>query len=359
MQSTQWKKLGVFAFLDTGPPPIHQKDYATLVMVHGRGGTAGFFVRFLPLAGKLGARVIAINRRDYPGSATFSEEDRALLLSTTHSTPAASEHADHYMKARAGELYDFLTQLVKSEELPINSIILAGWSLGTAFVNSFLAHAPSFDSESWGLSQYIRRVIAYDPPSLAMGYPSPDGYYFPLNDPSIPPEKAIKIFPLWVTGYYTHGDTLETLSLRDALHEPSPTIARMSHEDLASTFHEPPTLLGGSDTVIQNSGVDRGVFSRLREAALFAPQNAEIVWPNVEFRYVWCDRSVWLMPWGIWSFGAEIEQARKDGKRIRKHSIVRMRGANHCAHWDEPERTLRLLLSDAPSDIDIRDVAKL
>jgi predicted esterase len=86
-----------------------------------------------------------------------------LLLSTTHDTPAASENSDRFMKARAGELHDFLTQLVKSEELPINSIILAGWSLGTAFVNAFLAYAPSFESlgASAGLSQYIRRVIAY------------------------------------------------------------------------------------------------------------------------------------------------------------------------------------------------------
>jgi pimeloyl-ACP methyl ester carboxylesterase len=67
------------------------------------------------------------------------------------------------MKARAREIYDFLLQLVKSEDLRINSIILAGWSLGTAFVTSFLAHAPNFDSESRsaGLSQYIRRVLAY------------------------------------------------------------------------------------------------------------------------------------------------------------------------------------------------------
>ena len=185
----------------------------------------------------------------------------------------------------------------------------------------------------------------------------------------------MKIFPLWITSYYSHGDTLETLSLRDALDEPSPTVARMSPEDLASTFHEPPTLLDGTDTMILQSGVNRGVFSRLRKAALFAPQNAEVAWPNVEFRYVWCDRSVWLMPWGVWSFRAEVEQAMKDGKRIRTHSVVRMRGANHCvsifshvhvnslkynikAHWDEPERTLRLLLSDAPSDIEVRNVAK-
>lgn len=115
----------------------------------------------MPFSGKLGARIVAINRRDYPGSEPFSEEDRALLLSTTHNTPAASESADRFMKARAEELHDFLSQLVKSEELPVNSIIVAGWSLGTAFVTSFLAHAPSFESRGAGLSQYIRRVIAY------------------------------------------------------------------------------------------------------------------------------------------------------------------------------------------------------
>ncbi|KAI9436609.1 alpha/beta-hydrolase [Lactarius indigo] len=339
MQGTQWKKLGVFAFLDTGAPSLHQKDYVTLVIVHGRGLTADFFARLLPLAGKLRARVVAINRRDYPGSAPLSEEDRVLLLSTIDDTPAAIENTDRYMRARAGELYDFLTH-----------IILTGWSLGTSFVLSFFAHAPSFDSESRGISQYIRRVIAYDPPYVAMNYPLPDGYYTPLNDPSTPSEKGIKMFPLLVTGYYAHGDTLETLSLCDALDEPSPTIVRVSPEDIASVAHHPPTTLDGPDTIVLDSGLDRGVLSRLREDALFAPQHAEIPWPDVEFRYVWCDRSVWLMPLGAWSFSAEIEQARKDGKHIGKHSVVRMRGANHCAHWDEPERTLKLLLSDEPSD---------
>lgn len=209
-----------------------------------------------------------------------------------------------------------------------------------------------------------------------MGYPSPAGFYFPLNDPSIPPEEATKVFSLWITGYYAHGDTPETLSTRNALNEPTPTATRMLPEDLASTFHEAPTLPDGVDSVILQSGPKSGAFSRLREAALFAPQGSEIAWPNVEFRYVWCDQSVWMMPWGAWSFRAEMEQARRDGKLIRTHSIVRMRGANHCvsvaftyivitsliynikAHWDEPEKTLRVLLSDAPIDVDIRNVAK-
>ena len=209
-----------------------------------------------------------------------------------------------------------------------------------------------------------------------MGYPYPEGYYVPLNDTSIPPEELTKFFGLWITGYYAHGDTPETLSTRHALDEPTPTVTRMSPEDLAPSFHEPPTLLDGPDSVILQSDIANGVFSRLREAALFASHNAEVTWPKVEFRYVWCDHSAWVMPWGAWTFRAEMEQARKDGKHIRTHSVVRLRGANHCvsipftdipvtpltstvkAHWDEPEKTLKALLSDATLDVDIREVAK-
>ena len=162
-----------------------------------------------------------------------------------------------------------------------------------------------------------------------MGYPLPDGYHYPLDDPSISLEEGLKMLTLWVTSYYTHGDTLETLSIRDALIEPGPTVMRMSPEDLALAFHKPPLLRDGSDTVIVRSFIRRSVFPRLREATLFARDNAEVAWPNVEFRYVWCDHSVWLTPWCIWSFRAELEQARKGGKPVRTHSVVRMRGANH------------------------------
>ena len=50
---------------------------------------------------------------------------------------------------------------------------------------------------------------------------------------------------MWVTSYYAHGDTLETLSIRDALTEPGPTDVRMSPEDLALAFHKTPSYAMG------------------------------------------------------------------------------------------------------------------
>ncbi|KAI0293846.1 alpha/beta-hydrolase [Multifurca ochricompacta] len=335
MSNNNWKKLGVFAFLDTGPPFTNQKYYPTLLMLHGLSVTAEFFKHFLPLAKVVGARIILINRRGYPGSDPFSDQDHAIIASATHDTPETSENADLFMKARTKELYDFLCEIVKSEDLPTNSIILAGWSLGAAFMTAFLAYAPSFEADDIELSRYIRRVIAYDPPSIAMGYPAPDGYYY-LSEGKDDDMKS----------YYTHGETLETLS-RTALDDPRPTILAMSAEDIELAFYVPPSLPDGVDMLLLRNGLKSGLFERLRMSAVFVPDGTEDGWCNVEFRYFWCDRSLWQMPWGIWSFNAEIESAKELDKQVRRHSIVRMSGANHCGHWDEPERTLKLLVSDA------------
>ncbi|KAI0295326.1 alpha/beta-hydrolase [Multifurca ochricompacta] len=345
MSNDNWKKLGVFAFLDTGPPFANRKDYSTLVMLHGLSATAGFFKHFFPLAKNVGARIILINRREYPGSDPFSDQDHALIASATHDTPEASENANLFMKARTKELYDFLCELVRSEDLLTNSIILAGWSLGAAFMTAFLTYAPTFEADEIELSRYIRRVIVYDPPSIALGYPAPDGYYYPFNDPSISLDEGMKTFPLWATGYYAHGETLETLS-RTALDDPRPTILVMSVEDIGMAICVPPSLSDGVDMLLLQNGSKNGLFARLRMTALFVPDGTGEGWSNVEFRYFWCDRSVWPIISGIQSFIAETETARQLGKLVRKHSIVRMNGANHCAHWDEPERTLKLLVSD-------------
>ena len=66
-----------------------------------------------------------------------------------------------------------------------------------------------------------------------------------LGGPSISLEEGLRMLTLWVTSYYARGDTLETLSIRDALIEPGPTVVRMSPEDLALAFHKPPSSATG------------------------------------------------------------------------------------------------------------------
>ncbi|KAI0713888.1 hypothetical protein C8Q76DRAFT_732741 [Earliella scabrosa] len=53
--------------LDSGAP-TGSTDYTTLVLVHGLMWHGANFEKLLPYAKQNNARIIAVNRRDYPGS---------------------------------------------------------------------------------------------------------------------------------------------------------------------------------------------------------------------------------------------------------------------------------------------------
>ena len=69
--------------------------------------------------------------------------------------------------------YDFLSLLVKNENIPIynpsentGGMMIAGWSLGCGFITGFLANIASFPSADDGdatpsVKQYLRRAIFY------------------------------------------------------------------------------------------------------------------------------------------------------------------------------------------------------
>lgn len=351
MSQNEWKTAGVFAYIDTGvPTTISEGRYPTLVMVHGMAFQAGVFSRLAQKAGKLGARVVLINRRGYPLSKPFSDEERTVLISSADDTVGGQLKVDNFVKGLAREFYDFLLHLVSASDIPLKSITLAGWSLGALWMAALLVHGPSFPVTEVALHQYIRRVIVYDPMPQLLCY-HPPGLYDPLKDPSVAPGEHGKVFLRWVSGYYAHGDTLETLVQRDALSEPLPSIENMSPEDLIQNVYEEGAQPDHMDLLLARSGNRQGTFERLRAAALFPSQDtaSDREWGEIEFRFVWCDRAVWLLVWSAWEFKAEIaEKARDSERRMRKCSMACIRGANHFAHWDEPERTLSVLLADEP-----------
>lgn len=154
-----------------------------------------------------------------------------------------------------------------------------------------------------------------DPPYHALGYPPPPDSYNPLIHPSLAPGEGVKLFPAWVSGYYLHGNSPSSLEHRVALQDPPPTILTMSLEEIQGALYDPPTIPGGSDAL-----------------------------------------------------QVEIEEAKNSGKPLRNISLMRLSRANHfvshsepyCdsrthgpftqAHWDQPERALKALLSDAPEE---------
>lgn len=170
-----------------------------------------------------------------------------------------------------------------------------------------------------------------DPPYHALGYPVPEDKYHPLEDESIPPQDRPMAFSKWVSGYYTHGNSPADLERRRPLDDPPPTILGMTMEEVQSCFHEKPAGPGGSDALLLVGGIATGLNTALRKSAFF-PEDSEGKgddWADIELRYLWCDRSVYEMPWGTWALRSELDEAKKKGLRMRNVTIVCLPGANH------------------------------
>ncbi|EIM89469.1 alpha/beta-hydrolase [Stereum hirsutum FP-91666 SS1] len=371
---------GPFGVCDTGIPSDTGHSYVTLLLIHGFAWHGGNFARLLPHASSYGIRIILLNRRDYPGSSPLTDDQHSRLHQSLSDDDDSRANIQQHMNEQAKELYDFLEAFAREEKLAPRSMIVGGWSFGSAWITAILAYASSLplreDADPPSLGEYVRYILLYDPPYHALGYPPPPNPYRPLSDPSLTPEEGIKIFPAWVSGYYHHPalesdsspgsgsgsdsayipNSPSALECRTPLDHPKPTILTMSENEIAAGLFTPPGAPGGSDDVVVRAGEKHGLYALLRERAVYldgeehtsngaSPQSGG--WRDVGIRYLWCDQSAWQVPWGMWAMQGEIREAEAAGRRMREVEVVRLSGANHFAHWDQPERTLKAMLAES------------
>ncbi|EJF62068.1 hypothetical protein DICSQDRAFT_12150, partial [Dichomitus squalens LYAD-421 SS1] len=201
---------------DSGAPE-GSIDYTTIVLLHGYGWHSGVFAKLVPIAGRFNARVVLVNRQDYPGAEPFTLEERAELLKAAielKTNPlSARDRLDVFMKGQAREIYDLLIHLVAEHHIPparpeanTGGIIIGGWSFGASWMTALLANVASFPVHDIELSRYVRRVVFYDTSDVALGFPTLPHVYFPLTDRTIPAEQLAQLFAEWVTAYFAHGD---------------------------------------------------------------------------------------------------------------------------------------------------------
>ncbi|KAH9850910.1 hypothetical protein C2E23DRAFT_266108 [Lenzites betulinus] len=350
---------GLHILQDSGVPP-DSANYTTLVLVHGYTWHSGTFAKLVSLAKNHNVRAVLVNRRDYPGARPYTQEERALLspmlpegAESTAEIAEATQKLDIFLKERAREMFDLLVELVQSggvapAQLASNAggIVVAGWSFGGIWMTALLAHVASFVGEGPDLSEYVRRVVLFEPSYRLLGLPSPapPGYH-PLFDPSVAPDDRDQMFSHWVSGYYDHGDTFETLEQKTPLQSPPPTITALTPEEIAHALYLPPGVPGGSDELLLRTGIRLDAFKRLKDLALYLG-DGESAWPDVEVCYVSCGRSVWELPWGTWELQHEVEAANQNGVPMRRVRMVRIQEANHFAPWDMPEHTIRALVGE-------------
>ncbi|OSC99304.1 hypothetical protein PYCCODRAFT_1446899 [Trametes coccinea BRFM310] len=345
------------AILDSGAPS-GSHDYTTIVLLHGWGWHSGVFKRLIPFAEQYNTRLLLVNRRDYPGSEPYTPEEKAHLAriaSAPEGNPKTKEEAKAVMRDRGRELYDFLVDYVQREDVPPangneGGIIVVGWSLGSVWISALLAIVSQIPEGSVQLSKYVRRTILYDTTFICHGYPPPPDSYEPLYDESSTEQERLR----WVTGYYTHGDVWadgdKALEYRNPLQDPPPTITRMTPEDLVETMSAYPTQQSdGSDPLISQVGIRHGAWLAMKDESLYLQKprvEGASDWAHVEVVLLCCDLSFWEPQWGTKVLLEELDAAAKAGKSVRNVKVVRLREANHFAHWDVPEKTLKAFLTD-------------
>ena len=87
-----------------------------------------------------------------------------------------------------------------------------------------------------------------DTSDMILGFPALTDAYFPLTDPTIPPQDVAEFFATWVSGYYSHGDKAGEYEYQHYVTSPPPTATTMTDEERQSTEHPlPGDARGGSD----------------------------------------------------------------------------------------------------------------
>jgi hypothetical protein len=126
------------------------------------------FKRVQDVAIKKGVRFVALNRRGYPGTVPYSEEELNILVNGT------KEQKDAWHRDRGHEVGMFVHKLIDKENLPpisadrkTGGIVLVGWSAGGSLANATIAHVETLPSEvRTRLALCIRSLIVQGMPRL-------------------------------------------------------------------------------------------------------------------------------------------------------------------------------------------------
>ena len=167
-------------------------------------------------------------------------------------------------------------------------------------------------------------------------YPLPQQTYHPLWDNTVPPEERVERFHQWAAAYFPHGDpiTADTLVFHDDPDGLS-SLKNMTSEEQAESTHETPGHIpDGSDTLTAKLCATYGLYRELKDMAFYpssrtAADEASDPWRDVEVRVIWCDQSLWAIPWVAKGMATELEEAERTGTPTRRVSLVRVRGGNH------------------------------
>ncbi|PBK63897.1 hypothetical protein ARMSODRAFT_893753 [Armillaria solidipes] len=230
------------AYLDTGAPS-HTSSYTTIFAVHGMVFTNLIFQKVMSVASSNGVRFVAIQRRPFPGSTPFTDEE----LNVTLTGGSGDEERDFEIEMRGHEISSFVDIFIQNHNLPRVSndgksggASLLGWSVGGAYVVAAIASTGTLPVDvQTRLGAYVRSMIVYEAAPIVLGLPTPSQNWAPLVDTTMPEDLRLPAFGQWCTGYFDHGNItlssahdLDSLSWILTTPEHVPTFYKIPVEEL-------------------------------------------------------------------------------------------------------------------------------
>ncbi|KAJ7489033.1 hypothetical protein FB451DRAFT_1337031 [Mycena latifolia] len=194
----------------------------------------------IDIAPSRGVRVVALNRRSFPGSTPFTPEELNIALTGG----SGDDERDVQMEARGHEIGTFIATFIKRFNLPPPSndgktggAILFGWSLGSLSLLAVIGTADTMPEATRSvLSSHVRSLIVYETAPIALGLPVRAQNWNSLLDTTIPEGLRLETFGQWVTAYFDHANIstrdLDDLSWVVSSVNRTPTIYRMPTDKL-------------------------------------------------------------------------------------------------------------------------------
>ncbi|KAF8649634.1 hypothetical protein AX16_005722 [Volvariella volvacea WC 439] len=327
-------------YIDSGAP--RSSTYTTIFAIHGLTFTGEIFRRIMDLAPAANLRIVAVNRRCYPGSTPYNATENDILLNGSDVQKQA------FLDAQGMQLLTFIDKFTVDNQLPITTpartggIALMGWSLGNSLTLAAVANADKLPTDARNrLASRLRSVIMLEPPSVALGVSYPPQTWSPMQDTSIPPETQVPYFVQWITSYFKHGDITkrDTSLISFVVPDPSrtPSIFGMTSSEMSKVVYEDSVNLGEGLYLFflgpqflanyQKACYDKAIRSLLGRMQIWM---------------VTGDATASFSIASLWSIEDD-ELARGSRGSFIKYKILN--GANHFVHWDEPDNTIKYIQS--------------
>ncbi|KAF5386308.1 hypothetical protein D9757_008580 [Collybiopsis confluens] len=326
----------ILSYLDSGPPQSSpSQTYETLILIHGNSFSNAIFKRLIPLCTDFNIRIVAPNRRGFAGSTPFTTSERILFSENSNSASAGSKA--QFLELRAVEILHFIDGFIQRSGVPPigtggslsdepstnvrrGGIGLVGWSLGSAFSLSAIAHVDS----SLVTEDMRNRLGRYLRTHIMLGY-------FDYDEQTI-------------TDGGSSGRSMSAIATATATAlstiVPSPfkiptiyTFTREEHDEI---------IILTSDSSIDLS-FSRVLKDQLRDAYFKACFDDRIRFMVKGMRNVW--EMIGTKSYGlVWPTFWEIEKDDLEAGKGERGKYVRFKvleGVNHFMHWDEPRMTMQ------------------